>query len=250
MGYAALHNHSYYSLLDSTMPPGQIVEAAVASGMRAVGLADRDTLAGAVAFYKHARAAGIHPVIGSEVTLDGGATLVLLIENARGYRNLCRLLTARIDHPNGLTHDCLQQFAEGLICLAGPRSEIARAIRSNTDPAPALNFLRNVYGTNLVLEVTPHTDEDLYLARLFATLSHRCRVPLVTACDTHYLAPEDRLRYDILASMRTLTLLNQRHPEKLPPGRHHWHAEEDMARFFGGMRQAMENTLRVAERCR
>ena len=250
MSYAALHNHSFYSLLDSTMPPGQIVEAARASGMPAVGLTDRDTLAGAVAFYKRARAAGIHPVIGSEVTLDGGATLVLLIENARGYRNLCRLLTARIEHPNGLTHDCLQQFAEGLICLAGPRSEIARAIRSNADPAPALHFLRAVYGPNLVLEISPHADEDLYLARLFATLARRHRVPLVTACDTHYLAPEDRLRYDILASMRTLTLLNQSHPEKLPPGRHHWHTGEEMARYFGGLRQAMENTLRVAERCR
>ena len=250
MSYAALHNHSYYSLLDSTMPPGQIVAAARASGMPAVGLADRDTLAGAVAFYKHARAAGIHPVIGSEVTLAGGTTLVLLIENARGYRNLCRLLTARIEHPEGLTPDCLQQFSEGLICLAGPRSEIARAIQSNADPAPALHFLRGVYGPNLVLEMTPHTDEDLYLARLFATLGRRYRVPLVTACDTHYLAPADRPRYDILAAMRTLTLLNQSHPEKLPPGRRHWHSEEEMARYFGGLRQAMENTLRVAERCR
>jgi DNA-directed DNA polymerase III PolC len=250
MSYAALHNHSYYSLLDSSMPPGQIVEAAVASGMQAVGLVDRDTLAGAVAFYKKARAAGIHPVIGSEVTLNGGATLVLLIENARGYRSLCRLLTARIEHPDGLTHNDLRQFPEGLICLAGPRSEIAAAIKRNEDPAAALKFLRDTYGTNLALEMTPHNDEDLHLARIFATLSRRHRVALVTTCDTHYLAPGDRLRYDILSSMRTLTLLNQRHAEKLPPGRYHWHTEEDMARFFGGMPQAMENTLRVAERCR
>jgi DNA-directed DNA polymerase III PolC len=250
MSYAALHNHSFYSMLDSTMPPEQIVEAAVASGMRAVGLADRDTLAGAVAFYKKARAAGIHPVIGSEVTLNGGATLVLLVENARGYRNLCRLLTARIDHPDGLTHNDLKQFPEGLICLAGPRSEIAAAIKRNEDPAAALKFLRDTYGTNLALEMTPHNDEDLHLARIFATLSRRHRVALVTTCDTHYLAPDDRLRYDILASMRTLTLLNQRHAEKLPPGRYHWHTEEDMARFFGSLPQAMENTLRVAERCR
>ncbi len=250
MSYAALHNHSYYSMLDSTMPPVQIVEAAKASGMQAVGLVDRDTLAGAVTFYKKARAAGIHPVIGSEVTLNGGATLVLLVENARGYRNLCRLLTARIDHPDGLTHNDLKQFPEGLICMAGPRSEVAAAIKRNEDPAGALKFLRDVYGTNLVLEMTPHNDEDLHLARIFATLSRRHRVALVTTCDTHYLAPGDRLRYDILASMRTLTLLNQRHAEKLPPGRHRWHTEEDMARYFGGMPQAMENTLRVAERCR
>jgi DNA polymerase III alpha subunit len=98
--------------------------------------------------------------------------------------------------------------------------------------------------------MTPHNDEDLHLARIFAALSRRHRVALVMTCDTHYLSPDDRLRYDILASMRTLTLLNQRHAEKLPPGRYHWHTEEDMARFFGSLPQAMENTLRVAERCR
>ena len=71
MPYVALHNHSYYSLLDSTMAVDDIVAAAVEYGMPAVGLVDRDTVAGAVQFYKQARAAGIHPVIGSEVTVGG-----------------------------------------------------------------------------------------------------------------------------------------------------------------------------------
>jgi DNA polymerase-3 subunit alpha len=70
MNYIALHNHSYYSLLDSTMAPAEIVEAAVQCGMKAVGLTDRDSLAGAVEFYKAAQVAGIHPVIGCEVTVD------------------------------------------------------------------------------------------------------------------------------------------------------------------------------------
>ena len=71
MPYVALHNHSHYSLLDGTMPVEEIVQAAVEYGMPAVGLVDRDTVAGAVQFYKKARAAGIHPVIGSEVTAAG-----------------------------------------------------------------------------------------------------------------------------------------------------------------------------------
>ena len=249
MGYVALHNHSYYSLLDSTMPVDHIVAAAREAGMPAVGLVDRDTLAGAVGFWKQARAAGLHPVIGSEVTLGGGSSLVVLVENARGYRNLCRLLTTRIEHPDGVTREDLARYGEGLICLAGSRSPIAAAVRENRPTEPELNALREIYGRNLALEISPHNEDDLRVARLVASLARKERVALVTGADAHCLGPEDRIRFDILQSMRTLTMLNQTHPDKLPAGRNHFHTAEEMARYFGALPQAMENTLRVAERC-
>jgi error-prone DNA polymerase len=244
MGYAALHCHSYYSLLDGTMPPEQVAEAAHASGMTAAALVDRDTLAGAVRFYKKAAALGLHAVIGATVTLPDKSRLALLVENGRGYRNLCRLITA------GATDETLGEYSEGLICLAGPQSGVGRAIRRNESPEPLLKKLEGWYGRNLALEIAPHNDDDLRLARLFTELSRKRRIPLATAVETHYLSAEDRLRYDILQSMRTLTLLNQRHEEKLPAGRHHWHTEEEMARYFGALPQAMANTARIAERCR
>ena len=250
MEYAALHNHSHFSLLDSTLPPELIVEAAAASGMSAVGLVDRDTLAGAVAFYKKAQTAGLHSVIGSEVTQEDGSTLTLLVENARGYRNLCRLLTTRIEHPEGVTGADLATYSDGLICLAGPRSALARAVRRDEPAETRARALREIYGRNVALEMSPHNDDDLRLARVFTALGRRLQIPLVTTVDTHYLAEADRLRYDILASMRTLTLLNQKHPEKLPPGRHHWHTAEEMSGYFGSLPQAMANTVRIAERCR
>jgi error-prone DNA polymerase len=217
MPYAALHNYSHFSVLDSLMAPEEIVLAAQASGMTAVGLTDRDTLAGAVAFYKKARALNLHPVIGSEVTLDDQTTLVLLVENARGYSNLCRLLTTRIDHSAGVTREDVARFATGLICLAGPRSAPAAAFRQNRPPEPSLRWLQEVFPGRLALELTPHHDDDLRIARLFAETARRLRIPIVAGVATHYLSPDDRLCYDILASMRTLTLLNQRHPESCRP---------------------------------
>lgn len=249
MPYAALHNHSYYSLLDSLMAPEEIVAAARASGMRAVGLVDRDTLAGAVQFYKKARAAGLHAVIGSEVTLEDGSALALLVQNARGYANLCRLLTTRVEDAAGVRRTSVERHSEGLICLAGPRSEAARALRRNRPAEPELQWLREVFERNLALELTPHNDDDLRVARLFAETARRLRIPVVTGVAAHYLSPEERLHYDILASMRTLTLLNQKHPAKEAPGRHHWHTQEDIERYFGSLPQAIENTQRVAERC-
>lgn len=244
MSYAALHCHSFYSMLDSTLPPELIAEAAHASGMSAVAITDRDTVAGAVLFYKKARALGLHAVIGSEVTLPDKSALVLLVENQRGYSNLCQLLTA------GVNPETLGQFQEGLICLAGPRSAPAQALRGNRPVEPSLRQLLDIYGRNLALEISPHNEDDLRIARLFSDLSRKHRIALTTSVDVHYANPDERLRYDILQSMRTLTLLNQRHPEKLPPGRHHWHTEEDIARYFGALPQAIENTVRIAERCR
>ncbi|RPI18023.1 MAG: PHP domain-containing protein, partial [Acidobacteriales bacterium] len=168
MAYVALYNHSYYSLLDSAMAVEDIVAAAVEYGMPAVGLVDRDTVAGAVQFYKQAKAAGIHPVIGSQVTVEGGGSPVLLVENAEGYRNLCRLLTTRIEHPGGVTLDDLNRFRAGLICLCGT----------------ARPEYRETFGRNFALAIAPGD-------RALAAQGRRWRIPLVAAARAHYRAPQD-----------------------------------------------------------
>jgi DNA-directed DNA polymerase III PolC len=238
MTYAALHNHSYYSLLDSAMSVGQLVDAAREHHITGVGLVDRDTLAGAVEFYKRARSAGLHAVIGSEVTLSGGGTLVLLVENAAGYANLCRLISTRVEHTDGVTLDDVARYSAGLLCLTSSADE------------PFLLGLREMFDARLALEVSPHTEEDLRRARAMGRLSRRHRIPLVATAGAHYRAPEDRLRYDILASMRTLTLLGQPHPMKLGAGNYHLHTPAEMERHFAELPQAIANTARIAERCR
>ena len=267
MSLAALHAHSWYSLLDSTLPPERIAEAAHASRFPAAALTDRDTLAGAVRFYKRARQLGVHPVLGAEVTLAQGGALVLLIENRHGYRNLCRILTesaasqakpqalqhgsqspARLN-PNGVTPEQLARYSQGLICLAGARSPVGQALLRGRTGEEELRALQAIYGKNLVLEINPSHEDALRLARFLIELARRRRVPIAAAADTRYLEPSEWLKYDILQSMRTLTLLGQPHPEKLPPGRYHWHSPEEIARYFGGLPQALQNTLRIAERC-
>lgn len=238
MTYAALHNHSHYSLLDSTMSVEQLVDAAREHGMTAVALTDRDTLAGAVEFYKRARGAGLHPVIGSEVTLAGGGAVLLLVENAAGYGNLCRLISTRVAHESGVTLDDVARYSAGLLCLT-----------SNAGETHLLG-LREVFGARLAVEVSPHTNEDMQRARAAARLARRHRIPLAATADAHYRAPEDRPRYDILAAMRTLTLLGQPHPDKLGAGNYHLHSPAEMERRFAELPQALANTARIAERCR
>src|SRR5512136_1882341 len=92
--YCELHCHTHYSLLDGASSPQEIVERAAALGMPALAVTDHDGLYGVVPFWRAARARGIRPVIGAEITLVRGSHLVLLAETQAGYANLSRLISA------------------------------------------------------------------------------------------------------------------------------------------------------------
>ncbi|WPD19807.1 DNA polymerase III subunit alpha [Thermaerobacter composti] len=127
--FVHLHCHSAYSFLDGASPVQALVERAADLGMPALALTDHDNVAGAVEFDRAARAAGIKPIQGVELTLlldgdepaagsaaeaagaspapgPGGASatahLVLLATGPAGYARLCRLLTrAHLEQPRG-----------------------------------------------------------------------------------------------------------------------------------------------------
>ena len=228
MPYAALWNHSHYSILDSTMSVDDLVAAAVETEMTAIAITDRNSVAGAVQFYKKAKAAGLHPVIGAELKFAKNP-IVLLAENGRGYANLCRILTA------GATLPTLSTYREGLICLTPSEENLPQ--------------YREIYGRNIAFAISPHNELDLRLSRTLVTQGRKLRIPIVAAANAHYRRPKDRLRYDILASIRTLTMLRQGHPEKLGEGNYYLHSPEEIQRHFGALPQAIDNSRLIAERC-
>src|SRR6476646_3101250 len=94
MGYVELHAHSAYSFLDGASRPEELAVAAAELGYKALALTDHDGLYGSLEFAHAAKAFGVRPITGAEVTLVGGAHVTLLVESPRGDANLCRLLTA------------------------------------------------------------------------------------------------------------------------------------------------------------
>ncbi|MFZ5788784.1 MAG: error-prone DNA polymerase, partial [Acidobacteriota bacterium] len=91
--YCELHAHTAFSFLEGASEPEAIAERAARLGLPAVAVADRAGVYGIPRFHKAARAAGVEAIVGAEVVLPDGARLPLLVETARGYSNLCRLLT-------------------------------------------------------------------------------------------------------------------------------------------------------------
>src|SRR4051812_16179226 len=100
--YVELHCHSYYSLLDGASSLDALVQRAAALKMSSLALTDHDAVYGAVQFVSLAKAANIHPILGTELTLEDQSHLTLLVENEAGWHNLCWLISrARMNAPKG-----------------------------------------------------------------------------------------------------------------------------------------------------
>ena len=129
--YVELHAHSAYSFLDGASHPEELAARAAELGYSALALTDHDGLYGSLEFAHAAKAFGVRPITGAEVTLAGGAHVTLLVENARGYANLCKLLTEAHRHTRlpghatrpmqtpALDQTLLEELNEGLVCLSG-----------------------------------------------------------------------------------------------------------------------------------
>jgi hypothetical protein len=92
--FVHLHLHSVFSFLDSTCRLDRLVARVAELGMPALAVTDHDGLYGAVRFYQAAKAAGIKPILGVELTTEGGHHLTLVAASKRGYGNLSRMVTA------------------------------------------------------------------------------------------------------------------------------------------------------------
>src|SRR5919199_4725368 len=130
MSYVELHAHSAYSFLDGASQPEELAIRAAELGYEALALTDHDGLYGSLEFAHAAKAFGVRPITGAEVTLADGSHVTLLVETATGYANLCRLLTAahartrlpgkeRDLLPPALEPTLLEELSGGLVCLSG-----------------------------------------------------------------------------------------------------------------------------------
>ena len=195
MEYVELHAHSNFSLLDGACFPGELVEAARTRGMTALALTDHNGLYGVPRFCRSARAAGIKPIVGAELTLDDACHITLLVKDARGYGNLSRLVTsAQLSGSKGsprLAFAHIAELSDGLICLSGcKKGEIASLLLQGKGEAhkrqpgdtcpsspPAVSTLRCS---------TTWTRRTGSLCRGLVDLAKKTGIPPVATNNVHY----------------------------------------------------------------
>lgn len=267
MGFAHLHLHTQYSLLDGFCDIDRLMDRVVELGMTSVAITDHGNMFGAIQFYKAAKAKGINPVIGCEVYVCADMKdktdptryhLILLAENNTGYHNLMKIVSA--GYTDGFYYkprvdkDLLRNYSKGIIalsaCLAG---EIPQAIlNGEEEQAKALVFeYIDIFGKdNFFLEIQNHgMREELLCEKKLIRLAKNTGVGLVATNDCHYLRKSDAKAHDVLLCIQTGKTLEEKERMRFPSDNFYLKSSEEMAELFLHVPEALENTVTIAERC-
>ncbi|HYM54164.1 MAG TPA: PHP domain-containing protein, partial [Solirubrobacteraceae bacterium] len=209
--YAELHSHSAYSFLDGVSLPQELAQRAGELGYEALALTDHNSVSGSMEMAQAAAEHGVRAIHGAEIDLAvvagdarGGAEaeaagtrhITLLVQEERGWRNLCRIITLAHAHTREgsarrergepwVDVQAVIDHAEGLVCLTGcaGRSVIGRGVRDE----PTARRLLEAFGPEgLYVELQrPYARHDRARNRELAVLARRLGVRCVATGDVH-----------------------------------------------------------------
>ncbi|MBE2193413.1 MAG: error-prone DNA polymerase [Anaerolinea sp.] len=256
--YVELHCHSHFSLLDGASSPETLIKRAAELRMPALALTDHDAVYGAVRFHQAAQKYGIRPIFGSELTLHDHTHLTLLVENATGWANLCELISlARHNAPKGqarLPDGALEGHTEGLIglsgCAQGGISKVLRRGDWQTARAVAGHY-REVFGREqfwIELQHHQHPGDDALVYKL-VKLAEQIGVGYVATQNVHYAHREESALTDVLTCIRQGLKLDAAARVLRPNSEYYLKSGTEMLQGFREYPAALQNTLRIAERC-
>ncbi|RKJ45135.1 DNA polymerase III subunit alpha [bacterium 1XD8-76] len=273
MAFAHLHVHTEYSLLDGSNKIKEYVKRLKELGMDSAAITDHGVMYGVIDFYRACKEEGINPILGCEVyvapnsrfdrEITGGEDryyhLVLLAENNKGYENLMKIVSR--GHTEGYYYrprvdmEVLREFHEGIIalsaCLAGevPRY-IQKGMVEEAEKA-ALKYEECFGKGNYFLELQDHgIPAQSTVNAALINMSRKLEIPLVCTNDVHYTYAEDVEPHDILLCLQTGKKLSDENRMRYEGGQYYVKSEEEMKGLFPYAWEAVENTQRIADRCR
>jgi error-prone DNA polymerase len=268
--YAELDALSNFSFLEGGSHPKELVEQTQALGLAAIGVADRNTLAGVVRAHAAAKKLGVRLLIGCRLTFLDGAELIVYPRDRAAYGRLCRLLSigksgilasgpiaAGDDAPAGpkippkipkgecrLTFEQACELGEGMIALARAPVGLDAAFEAR------LAAWRKAWPDDLYLAAAPmhRGDDRARLARL-AKIAARTGAPMVATGAVLYHHFERRELQDVLACIREGTTIDKAGFRLQANAERHLKPAAEMARLFGGHEAALARTLEITAAC-
>jgi error-prone DNA polymerase len=254
--YVELHAHSAYSFLDGASHPEELAVQAAELGYEALALTDHDGLYGSLEFAHAAKAFGIRPITGAEVTLAGGVHVTLLVESSRGYANLCRLLTdahrlTRLPGretdllPPSLDQALLEELNDGLVCLSG----CARHGLAVHDPNRAARLAAAFGRDRFYVELQrPYERGDARRNAHLRELAETLRVDTVVTGDAHAHHRDRTALQDALVAIKNRTSLEGSERERRGNRESVLLDPAEVADRFPDDRDAVARTVELAER--
>ena len=283
-GFAHLHVHTEFSMLDGAARIGELVDAAVADGQTALGITDHGNMYGILDFYRACRDRGIKPILGTEAYMahdtrferpsrrgrvddsggetDGGRKLMyhltLLAENDVGYRNLIQVASRAFMegyyYKPRVDWDVLAEHSEGLIattgCLGG--HVLQALLRDDFDDARTKAArLQEIFGKdNLFIELQDQGIPEQHRTNpQLERIARELGAPLLATNDSHYTRREDARAHDALLCVQTGSQMSDPNRFRFSGEEHYLKSTHEMRELFRDLPDACDNTLWIAERC-
>ncbi|AWM92625.1 error-prone DNA polymerase [Pseudomonas sp. 31-12] len=241
--YAELHCLSNFSFQRGASSALELFQRAKKHGYQALAITDECTLAGIVRAWQAARSVELPLIIGSEVRIEDGPKLVLLVENLEGYQTLCRLITrARRRTQKGQYQVLREDFSEpmpGLLALWVPDA---------VDDFASGHWLKQTFTDGLWLAVQLHRGQD-DTRRLDAllTLARELRIPAVASGDVHMHSRGRRALQDTMTAIRHHLPVAEAGLRLHPNGERHVRSLDALQSIYP--QALLDETLTIARRC-
>ena len=268
--FVHLHIHSEFSLLDGANRIKDLPVRAKELGMNAIALTDHGVMYGVIDFYKACKKEGIKPIIGCEVyvaprsrfdkepNIDNKYNhLILLAKNNEGYKNLSKLVS--IGFVDGYYYkpridlEVLEKYHEGLICLSGclAGSLNQALLNGNNEKAEEIALWhKKVFGEDYYIEVQNNGLQEQVLAnQKLIQLARKLDIPLAATNDAHYLKREDAYNHEVLLCIQTGKRMSDSDRMRFETDELYVKSPEEMSEYFSNFPDAIENTVKIAEKC-
>ncbi|WP_311985792.1 error-prone DNA polymerase [Pseudomonas bharatica] len=242
-GYAELHCLSNFSFQRGASSAMELFGRAKQQGYKALAITDECTLAGIVRAWDAARKVELPLIVGSEMRVEDGPKLVLLVENPTGYQRLCGLITqARRRTEKGsyrVLREDFEQPMNGLLALW--------VADTTDDPAPG-RWLREIFGERLWLAVhLHHGHDDRQRLQDLLALARELDIRPLACGDVHMHSRGRRALQDCMTAIRHHTTVAEAGHRLFANGERHLRAIEQLAALYPPA--LLEETTRIAARC-
>ncbi len=269
--FVHLHLHTQYSLLDGAIRIPHLIARVKEYKMPAVAVTDHGNLFGAMEFYSQVKSSGIKPIIGCEVYVAPGSRfeqskvgqiayyhLILLCENEKGYRNLCKLVTKGYQegfyYKPRIDLELIEQYHEGLVCLSSALSGEVPALFLAGDQKGAMeraDWFKQVFGPErYYLELQENgMEEQRRVNSGLLEIAKKLDLKVVATNDCHYLDQSDHRAHEILLCIQTGKKFDDTDRMSFSTDQFFFKSPEQMAHQFRHVPEAIKNTRVIAERC-
>ena len=261
--YAELHCHSAYSFLDGVSLPSELTQRAGELGYGALALTDHNSVSGSMELAQSAAEHGIRAIHGAEIDLVAAAEgertrhITLLVRDAQGWRNLCRIITLahahtretsvrRVRSEPAIELQVVLEHAEGLICLTGCAEHAA--IGAGRDESAARRLLEAFGRENLYVELQrPYARHDRARNRAFVELARRLGLRCVASGDVHAHSRARAELQDAFVALRHHATLDASEPLRRGNHSHVMSSPQAMLSRFTDHPEALRESVLLAE---